>query len=126
MPITVTAVDHDRRVYAAATGPLSGAAVRAHVERRVSEGVLECAELLHVDRATVDRLTGAEVWEVARRVRQLGEERRIRPLALVAAADATYGLLRMYETLTEETRRVVAFRTRAEAEVWLDSLANAA
>ena len=45
--------------------------------------------------------------------------------ALVAPQDLYFGLGRMYESLRESathtTRRIAAFRTRAEAERWLDA-----
>jgi hypothetical protein len=125
MPIAIIEVDRARRrVYAAGVGALTGADVRAHVERRALDEVLEYAELLDLDGASVDGLTGAEVWDVAGTIKQLGAQRRIGPLVVVAAADVTYGLVRMYEQLTDETRPIRVARTRAEAEAWLDAVAG--
>jgi hypothetical protein len=46
------------------------------------------------------------------------------PVAVIAPTDHFYGLFRMFGVLTSDIRPLGVFRTRPDAEAWLDSIAK--
>lgn len=120
MPLTFDRDDVRRRIVLTGTGVVTGKDVIAAIDRQAAEGLWQYSVLYETTAVTADP-SADELRQIVMHTTDLIEERGPRgPVALVAPADAIFGMGRMYEALADErviTYRV--FRTRAEAELWL-------
>ena len=77
---------------------------------------LDVAEVNTLPESQQLRTVGYEIARVRERV-------RFGFCAVIAPADALFGMLRVFEAITEGFfRQVAVFRTAAEADTWLDSV----
>ena len=125
MAISVVRDDECRRLTATATGELAFPELLLFLGT-VRTGELEQYTLLFDATGATTAISSAEIAALADRVRTIKIQTGLRaPAALVAKADALFGLMRMYETLCENVGVDVirAFRTVEAASEWLDSQA---
>jgi hypothetical protein len=66
-------------------------------------------------------LTPDEVRDIVDLLRKLGEKSALGPTAVLVNNDFSYGMMRMLQILVEDVCDVVPFRTRDQAEAWLDT-----
>ncbi|MBI4659531.1 MAG: hypothetical protein HY735_11885 [Verrucomicrobia bacterium] len=116
-------IDHARRrLYTRAEGVVTYAEMRAHVYTDLSSEEAAYGEIIDCSNATTN-VTGADMRQLAAERKKVDErQRRPGPVAVVATDDLFYGMLRMYDVLTERIRPFRVFREMREAECWLDSL----
>lgn len=121
MPIRFR-IDHTRRrLYTRAEGLVTFADMRAHVNAELSAEEATFGELIDCSNAATN-VTGAEIRQLAAERKKVDErQRRPGPVAVVATNDLFYGMLRMYDALTERIRPIRIFRSVREAERWLES-----
>ncbi|MGD9611902.1 MAG: hypothetical protein AB7V22_03285 [Kiritimatiellia bacterium] len=130
MPISYQADPGKRRIVAEASGAIGQQDLFAYQKdvgtRPEWAGLDEIFDVSHVDSLLdihIDNLKALAQYAA-------GMDRPEQPtkFAIVAPQDLYFGLGRMYESLRESvphaTRQVAAFRTRAEAERWLDEPAD--
>jgi hypothetical protein len=68
-------------------------------------------------------LLPAEAHTLVAKIRTIGDGRERGPIAVVAADDLTFGMVRMFAALAEPTgMRVSAFRQVSDAERWLQRM----
>jgi hypothetical protein len=92
-----------------------------HLEmEREAEG-LPLAELIDATRASMV-LSQAEVGLLVEHMRELGRRHALGPAAMVVGDELAYGLMRMLDIQLEGICEFQPFRSRAEAEAWLDAL----
>ena len=122
MPISYRIDDARRRLYTRAEGLVTYAEMRAHVHTELSPEAAAYGELIDCTGATTNVSVG-EIRQLASERRRVDErQRRPGPVAVVATNDLFFGMLRMYDALTETIRPIQVFRDVREAERWLDSL----
>jgi len=113
-------VDHQRReTYAVATGAITLADVRSHIEEERAAGGLAYPELIDARHATPD-VTPAEVRDVVDQLRHMALDETLGPTAIVVASEVAFGMLRMLEILIEEVAVIRPFRDYDEAVRWLE------
>ena len=57
-------------------------------------------------------------------LRWLGERTRLGPTAVVVDSDLAFGIVRMVEMLVDDVCQVKPFRTKLDAELWLDQFST--
>lgn len=127
MPIVYRADPAKRRILAEASGAIGQqdlfAYKRAVGARPEWAGYDEVLDVSLVDSLLDIRLDNLKA--VADFAASLDQPEQPSKFAIVAPQDLYFGLGRMYESLRESaphsSRRIAAFRTRAEAERWLDA-----
>jgi hypothetical protein len=121
MSITVVIDTAHSRVIATAVGDLSLVELKDFIGTVRAGEQREWALLFDATSATTD-ISGGQVRALAMVVGSaLRREGTRAPVAIVAANDALFGVMRMYQTLCEEEgfSDIGVFRTRGEAEKWL-------
>lgn len=119
MPVTFK-VDHDRNwVYAKAEGLISLAEIKQHLEEERHAHGLAYPELVDA-RAAIVSLSCAEIYQLIDVIRDLAQqEHRLGATAIVVSSDVNYGILRMMETLLQDTTQLRPFRDFHAAEAWV-------
>ncbi len=98
------------------------AEMRAHVNTELSAEAATYGELIDCSTATTN-VTGAEIRQLAMERKKVdAQQRRPGPVAVVATDNVFFGMLRMYDALTESIRPIQVFRDVQKAERWLDSV----
>lgn len=121
MPITYHLDVARRHIIGTATGTVTYADLAAHLEMEQSEHALGFTELLDCRDATTT-ITTAEIRQLAEALEKLARREPLGATAVVATNDALFGMLRMYDALTEQIRPLRIFRRLADAEQWLASV----
>lgn len=122
MPITCSFDATKGRLLAVATGPIKLDDVLEHLDEEQASGGLRRHELIDATQATAGLLTAKDIREIVDRLRRLAETNPLGPTAVLVADDVSYGVLRMLQILVEEICDIQPFRSRTEAEAWLDSV----
>jgi hypothetical protein len=119
MPISIQ-IDHEARtVRATASGSLSAADLRRHLEELVAGGVIAYARVVDCRSASVN-LIPEDIPHFVAFIRQLRERFGKTRTAYVSSSDVLYGLMRMYGMMNEQHDPGFAvFRTLEEAEAWI-------
>ena len=122
MPISYRIDEARRRLYTRAEGLVTYAEMRAHVNTDLSAEAATYGELIDCSNATTN-VTGAEIRQLAMERKKMdARQRRPGPVAVVATDSVFFGMLRMYDALTESIRSMQVFRDVQKAERWLDSV----
>ncbi|HYS70220.1 MAG TPA: hypothetical protein VEM14_08270 [Gemmatimonadaceae bacterium] len=119
MPITATFDHQHRRVVAVAEGRITLDEIRSHLEEERQEPALGYAELIDA-RGVIPNFPPADVRVLVAWLRWLGERTRLGPTAVVVDSDLAFGIVRMVEMLVDDVCQVKPFRTKLDAELWLD------
>ena len=123
MPISYHIDETRRRLYTRAEGLVTFAEMRAHVNTELSAEAATYGELIDCSTAKTN-VTGVDIRQLAlERKRVDTHQRRPGPVAVVATDDVLFGMLRMYDALTESIRPIQVFRDVKLAERWLDTVA---
>jgi hypothetical protein len=109
MPISYRIDETRRRIYTRAEGVVTYAELRAHMNAEAG--------------ATTD-VTPEDVRRLAWERQEVARRQPPGPVAVVATDDLFFGMLRMYDMLTERVRPLRVFRHRQEAEQWLDDISR--
>lgn len=130
MPVAYHADSAKRRILAEASGAIGQQDLFAYQKvvgaRPEWAGFDELFDVSRVDSLLDIRIDNLKALaELAASMDKPGQPTKF---AIVAPQDLYFGLGRMYESLRESaphsTRRIAAFRSRAEAERWLDAPAD--
>ncbi len=123
MPVTYTIDTQERVIRTRCMGMVTFAEVVEHFQ--ALERDPECAKGLDVllDVSEVDSLPDAsQIRAVALELKKIQKNVKFGACAIVAARDALFGMLRMFEVMAQEYFRVICvFRATNEAEAWLVS-----
>ena len=123
MPVTYTIDTQKRVIRTRCMGMVTFAEVVEHFH--ALERDPECGEGLDVllDVSEVNSLPDAsQIRAVALELKKIQKNVKFGACAIVAARDALFGMLRMFEVMAQEYFRVICvFRATNEAEAWLDS-----
>ena len=120
MSVTL-AVDHERQlVTTVATGPISMADIRHHLDRERDDRGLSYREIIDASQATAD-FGADDVRSTVEILRSLGRRSALGPTAVIVSNDVTYGMFRMLEILLEDVADLRPFRIgeEAAAKTWL-------
>ena len=120
MPVTLE-VDHElHKATTVATGPITMADIRSHLEDETQRGGLGYRELIDGSKASVG-FTTTDVRATVDILRKLGREGALGPAAVIVPDEVSYGMLRLLEILLEDVVAVRPFRERErhDAEEWL-------
>jgi hypothetical protein len=123
MSITVLTDAARSRLVATAVGDLSLIELKDFIST-VRAGERRAWALLFDATAAKTDMTAGQVRGLAMTVGSALRQKGTRaPVAIVAAQDASFGVMRMYQMLCEEAGfdGIGVFRTREEAETWLAS-----
>ena len=123
MPITATFDHQHRRVVAVAEGRITLDEIRSHLEEERQEPALGYAELIDA-RGVIPDFPPADVRILVAWLRWLGERTRLGPTAVVVDSDLAFGIVRMVEMLVDDVCQVKPFRTKLDAELWLDQFST--
>lgn len=124
MPIHLRIDDVRRRLYTRAEGLVTYAEMRAHVYTELSPEAATYGELVDCSGATTD-VTGDEIRQLARERQKVDElQRRPGPVAIVATDNVFFGMLRMFDMLTQRVRPIRVFREMRDAVQWLDEIGD--
>ncbi|MGH7742039.1 MAG: STAS/SEC14 domain-containing protein [Candidatus Eiseniibacteriota bacterium] len=122
MPVTLT-VDHEKQeTITVATGSVTMADIRKHLDEETRARGLTYRELIDGTKATA-AFNGQDARAAVEILRALGRSGALGPTAVLVANDVSFGMMRMLEMLLEDVCDVRAFRPnqREEAEAWLAS-----
>jgi hypothetical protein len=124
MPIRLHIDDTRRRLCTRAEGLVTFAEMRDHVRTELSQEAAAYSELIDCTGATTN-VTGDEIRQLAKE-RQTVDEQQRRPgaVAIVATDNVFFGMLRMFDMLTDRVRPIRVFRNVREARQWLDDIAD--
>jgi hypothetical protein len=121
VPVTYTIDTKERLIRTRCMGMLKLAEVVEHF--RELERDPECTDRLDVllDVSEVQSLPSAsQIRAAALEVKKIQKKVRFDACAIVAVTDALFGMLRMFEVMTQDYFRVIrVFRAVTEAESWL-------
>ena len=124
MPIRLQIDEARRRLYTRAEGLVTYAEMCAHVNTELSAEAATYGELVDCTGATTN-VTGDEIRQLARERQRVDEQqRRPGPVAIVATDNVFFGMLRMFDMLTDRVRPIRVFRDAREAMQWLDEVAD--
>jgi len=123
MPVTYTIDTQERVIRTRCIGSVTFAEVVEHF--RALERDPECAGGLDVllDLSEVNSLPDAsQIRAVALELKKIEKNIKFGACAIVAARDALFGMLRMFEVMAQDYFRVIrVFRSTGEAQAWLVS-----
>jgi hypothetical protein len=123
MPIIIRVVDHEHNeVEAVASGPIGYAEVEKHLlEERTMEGLTYKEFIDARDAALVFALSPTEIRQIVGLVRNLSQQSKFGPTAVLVSTDFAYGIMRAMEMLLEDVTNVRPFRHENLARSWLAS-----
>ncbi|MEQ1774571.1 MAG: hypothetical protein ABL891_12375 [Burkholderiales bacterium] len=93
----------------------------AYLKKEQDDNCLQLHELIDAKQATA-AFSPAEVHQVVARLRDLGHHSTLGATAVVVGDDISYGMLRMLGILGEDVCDIRPFRSRNEAEEWLNTI----
>jgi hypothetical protein len=123
MPISYV-IDQDLRlIRSRAEGVVSFADLSAHMRTELGSEFSTYPELFDCTQATTD-LTAEQVRKLVQSRAEIAKHHKAAPVAIVATNDVLYGMLRMFDALTNELRPIRVFRDMRQAEEWLNSISD--
>lgn len=121
MPISYRVDDSRRRVYTRAEGLITYRQLRAHMNAEVGEEASSYGELFDCTDATTN-ITPEEVRLLVDERVKIARLRPSCPVAVVATNKCLFGMLRMYDIMTEQVRPIRIFSDLQDAEEWLNEV----
>jgi hypothetical protein len=123
MPISYQ-IDHEqRRIYTHCEGVVTYEEFRAHMNAEEGSAAASYGEIFDCTDATTN-ITPDQIRRLAAERQTVAERRKPAPVAMVATNDHFFGMLRMFDILTEQIRPMQVFRRIEAAEQWLDEIAR--
>ena len=123
MPIIIRVIDHERtELEAVAFGPIDYAEVEKHLlEERTMEG-LAYKEFIDARGAElVFALSPTEIRQIVGLIRNLSQQSKFGPTAVLVSTDFAFGIMRAMEMLLEDVTDLRPFRHENLARSWLAS-----
>jgi hypothetical protein len=120
MPILYE-VDRDARLMTTrASGRVTPAMLFEYLDAIIADPANEqCDELMILDDIDIESISSADVRALAQRASELSQDEKFR-FAVVAARDADFGMVRMFQAFRElDEHRMSVFRTLEAACSWL-------
>jgi hypothetical protein len=115
-------VDHERRrVYSHCQDVVTFEDFRAHMNAEEGSPAASYGEIFDCSDAVTD-LTREQIHLLAEERRAVAERREPAPVAVVAADDNLFEMLKIYDVLTEQIRPMQLFSHAEAAERWLDEV----
>jgi hypothetical protein len=111
----------NKRIYSKAVGLVTFSDMLNHMRAEVGPEAASYPEIFDCTGATTN-LTVDEVRRLADERRQISQLQQSGPVAVVATNDLFFGMLRMFDMLTETVRPLRVFRDMTAAEQWLDAI----
>jgi hypothetical protein len=121
VPITAIYDHQHHRVVAEARGAITLDELRSHLEEERQEPALSYGEIFDA-RGAVPDFSTADVRILVALLRWLAERTRLGPTAVVVDTDFAFGITRMVEMLVDDVALIRPFRTKLDAELWLNHL----
>lgn len=123
MPISYTIDNENRRIYTHCEGVITYEDFRAHMNAEEGSPAASYSEIFDCMDATTD-ITPDQIRRLAAERQTVAERRKAAPVAMIAANDHLFGMLRMFDILTEAIRPMQVFRAVEAAERWLDEITH--
>jgi hypothetical protein len=103
-----------------ATGRITPAMLFEYLDAIIADPTNDqCDELMIFDDVDIDAISSADVRALAHRSAELSQDDKFR-VAVVAARDADFGMVRMFQAFRElDEQRMAVFRTLEAACQWL-------
>ena len=126
MPITISAIDHDRQqMDVVAFGPIHYMDVERHLVEERNVGGITYKEFVDArDASLLFALSPAEIRQIVSLVRSLCKQSKFGPTAVVVSTDFAFGIMRAMEMLLEDVAEIRPFREERVARSWLASKPN--
>lgn len=121
MPISYTIDNENRRIYTHCEGVITYEDFRAHMNAEEGSPATSYGEIFDCMDATTN-ITPDQIRSLAVERQTVAERRKAAPVAMIAANDHLFGILRMFDILTEAIRPMQVFRTVEAAERWLNEI----
>ncbi|MET0753461.1 MAG: hypothetical protein ABWZ66_08815 [Pyrinomonadaceae bacterium] len=121
MPISYTIDNENRRIYTHCEGVITYEDFRAHMNAEEDSPAASYGEIFDCTDATTD-ITPDQIRSLAAERQAIAERRKAAPVAIIAANDHLFGMLRMFDILTEAIRPMQVFRAVEAAERWLNEI----
>lgn len=121
MPISYTVDDEKKRMYTRATGLVTFEELRAHMNAEEGKPAGTYKEIFDCSDATTDVTTEQIRSLVAERI-AVAQRRTPSPVAIVANTDLFFGIMRMFDSMSDSIRPIRVFREREAAAYWLESI----
>ncbi len=120
MPVIV-GVDHEhRQVNAVAMGSVTYADAKTHMQLEVREHARGYRKFVDFRGAGI-QISPSEIRQIVDGLRDLAQDEKFGPTAVVVSSDQAYGMMRMLEMLVEDVCEIRPFREEAEARAWLET-----
>ena len=119
MPITYFVDDVKKLIYTRVEGIITFKDLKAHINADVCSASLNCGEIFDCTDATTN-ITPQQIIDLAKARSLLAQVQTPFPVAVVATNDNFFGMMRMFESYTDEIRPIRIFRKVYEAEDWIN------
>jgi hypothetical protein len=123
MPILIRNIDHEHHeLDARAFGPINYAQIEKHlIEERNIQGLAYKEFIDAQDAALAFALSPAEIRKIVASVRNLCQECKFGPTAVLVGTDFAFGIMRAMEMLLDDVAEIRPFREERLARSWLAS-----
>ncbi len=123
MPITIQKIDHQHHeIDAVAFGPIHYAEVERHLVEERNLGGLPYKEFIDArDAGLVFALSPSEIRQIVALVRNLCQQCKFGPTAVLVSTDFAFGIMRAMEMLLDDVAEIRPFRDEKVARSWLAS-----
>jgi hypothetical protein len=121
MPISYYIDETSQRIYTRAEGLVTFAELHAHMNAEESSPAASYSEIFDCSGATTN-ITSEQIRLLAAERQTIANRQPAAPVAVVATNNVFFGMLRMFDVLTEHVRPLRVFRNAQEAERWLDEI----
>jgi hypothetical protein len=123
MPIAIRNIDHEHHeLDAVAFGPINYAQIEQHlIEERNIEGLAYKEFIDARDAGLVFALSPTEIRKIVALVRNLCEQCKFGPTAVLVSTDFAFGIMRAMEMLLDDVAEIRPFREERIARSWLAS-----
>lgn len=123
MPILIRNIDHERHeLDVIAFGPINYAQIEKHlIEERSIEGLAYKEFIDARDAGLVFALSPTEIRKIVALVRNLCQQCKFGPTAVLVSTDFAFGIMRAMEMLLDDVAEMRPFREERLARSWLAS-----
>ena len=123
MPILIRNIDHERHeLDAIAFGPINYAQIEKHLIEERNIGGLAYKEFVDArDAGLVFALSATEIRKIVALVRNLCQQCKFGPTAVLVSTDFAFGIMRAMEMLLDDVAEIRPFREERLARSWLAS-----
>jgi hypothetical protein len=111
----------NKRIYSKAVGLVTFEDLLNHMQAEIGPEAASYPEIFDCTGATTN-LTVEQVRKLAEERGKIAQSQPAGPAAVVATNDLFFGMLRMFDMLTETVRPLRVFRDVKAAEQWLDAI----